>query len=602
MTRSAFALLRRTLSYLRPYRGRFAGGVSLTLVGIALDLLKPVPLAIILDVVLGDGAMPRWIAPMVADMSTVAHLSLAALAIVVLTVARGAATLAANYLTIDTGQRMVNDVRTALYAHLQKLSLKFHHQQQTGDLLFRVMADTFSAQGLVMNGFLPLASAAVMLVGMFTVMWRYDWELSLVALLVCPPLYIAVNRLGGRIHQHASASREAESALYARAENAIGAVKLMQAYGREERAVAEFREGSERSLALSLRLYSAQTAFGLVVDGVLAAGTAALVWIGAMHVLHGELQVGALMIFLSYLKDLYAPIQNISANLAEIALSRAGLDRVFAVLDIRPDIEDAPGAKDLPIVSGQVRFEDVSFEYEAGHPVLKRVDLTIQPGECVALVGRTGAGKSTLASLLLRFFDPQKGRVTIDGHDLREVTLRSLRRQLTLMLQEPILFHMTVTENITFGAPVPFETVRDAARRAEAEDFILRLPQGYDTVIGEDGVTLSGGQRQRLALARALLREAKVVILDEPTSSLDVKTESQVWRNVESLLHGRTSIIIAHRLSTARRADSIVVLDGGQIVEHGTHRELLERNGAYAEMWRQSGEGDERVVAFPGLR
>jgi len=602
MTGSAFALLRRTLSYLRPYRGRFAGGVSLTLVGIALDLLKPVPLAIILDVVLGDGAMPRWIAPMVADMSTVAHLSLAALAIIVLTVARGAATLAANYLTIDTGQRMVNDMRTGLYAHLQKLSLKFHHQQQTGDLLFRVMADTFSAQGLVMNGFLPLASAAVMLVGMFAVMWRYDWQLSLVALLVCPPLYIAVNRLGGRIHQHASASREAESALYARAENAIGAVKLMQAYGREERAVAEFREGSERSLALSLRLYSVQTAFGLVVDGVLAAGTAALVWIGAMHVLHGELQVGALMIFLSYLKDLYAPIQNISANLAEIASSRAGLDRVFAVLDIRPDIEDAPGAKDLPVVRGQVRFEDVTFEYEAGHPVLKRVDLTIQPGECVALVGRTGAGKSTLASLLLRFFDPQKGRVTIDGHDLREVTLRSLRRQLTLMLQEPILFHMTVTENITFGAPVPFATVKDAARRAEAEDFILRLPQGYDTVIGEDGVTLSGGQRQRLALARALLREAKVVILDEPTSSLDVKTESQVWRNVESLLHGKTSIIIAHRLSTARRADSIVVLDGGQIVEHGTHRELLERNGAYAEMWRQSGEGDERVVAFPGVR
>jgi ATP-binding cassette, subfamily B, bacterial len=602
ITGSVFALLRRTLVYLQPYRGRFASGVLLTLGGIALDLLKPVPLAIVLDVVLGDGKLPGWLMPAMGGMSPVALLTWSALAIVLVTIARGAATLAANYLTIDTGQRMVNDMRTALYAHLQKLSLKFHHQQQTGDLLFRVMADTFSAQGMVMNGFLPLVSAAVMLVGMFTVMARYDWQLSLVALLVCPPLYVAVSRLGGRIHHHASASREAESALYARAENAIGAVKLMQAYGREEHAVAEFREGSERSLALSLRLYSLQTAFGLAVDAVLAVGTAVLVWIGAMHVMQGQLQIGGLMIFMSYLKDLYAPIQNISANLAEIASSRAGLERVFAVLDIRPDIEDAPGAKDLPAVRGQVRFEDVTFEYEPGHPVLKRVDLTIQPGERVALVGRTGAGKSTLASLVLRFFDPQKGRVTIDGHDLREVTLRSLRRQLTLMLQEPILFHTTVTDNVAFGAPVPQGKVQDAARRAEAEDFILRLPQGYDTVIGEDGVTLSGGQRQRLALARALLREAPIVILDEPTSSLDVKTESQVWRNVEALLQGKTAIVIAHRLSTARRADRIVVLEGGQIVEHGTHGELLERNGAYAEMWRRGGEDDERVVAFPGAR
>ena len=602
MPGGAFALLRRTLIYLRPYRLRFAGGVSLTLLGIALDLLKPLPLAIVLDVVLGSQALPSWLAPVLGGAGPVALLSWAALAIVLLTIGRGAATLAANYLTIDTGQRMVNDLRTGLYAHLQKLSLKFHHQQQTGDLLFRVMADTFSAQGMVMNGFLPIVSAALMLAGMFVVMVRYDWQMSLIAVLVCPVLYLCVSRLGGRIHRHASASREAESALYARAENAIGAVKLMQAYGREEHAVREFREGSERSLALSLRLYSVQTAFGLVVDGVLATGTAALVFIGALHVMRGELGLGGLTIFLSYLKDLYGPIQNISANLAEIASSRAGLERVYAVLDIKPDIEDAPGARDLPAVRGQIRFEDATFAYEAGHPVLKRIDLTIQPGERVALVGRTGAGKSTLASLVLRFFDPQSGRVTLDGHDLREVTVRSLRSQLTLMLQEPILFHTTVTENISFGAPVPFEKVREAARRAEAEDFILRLPHGYATVIGEDGVTLSGGQRQRLALARALLREAPIVILDEPTSSLDVKTESQVWRNVESLLQGRTAIVIAHRLSTARRADRVVVLDGGQIVEHGTHGELLERGGIYADMWRRGGEDGDRVVAFPGAR
>jgi ATP-binding cassette subfamily B protein/subfamily B ATP-binding cassette protein MsbA len=591
-----FAVLRRALQYLRPYRPRFLGGVALTGTGILLDLVKPLPLAIVIDVVLGHGALPRWLQPFLGGAGNVTLLSIAAGAIVIVTFLRGAVTVAANYLTIETGQRMVNDLRTEIWAHLQKLSLKFHHQQQTGDLLFRVMADTYSAQGMVMNGFLPLCSAAVMLLGMFTVMLQYDWQLSLVALIVCPPLYLAVNRIGHHIHRHASASREAESALYARAESTIGAVKLMQAYGREDRAVAEFREGSERSLALALRLYSAETVFGLVVDCVLAVGTAALVWLGAIHVMQGRLQVGDLLIFLSYLKDLYAPIQNISANLAEISSSRAGLERVFSVLDVVPDITDAPGAKPLPQARGEVRFENVTFAYEDGYPVLRNVDLAIPAGQRVALVGRTGAGKSTLASLALRFFDPQEGRVRIDGHDLRDVTLRSLRSAITLMLQEPILFHTTVTENVAFGADVSMDAVREAAQRAEAHEFIAALPQGYDTVIGQDGVTLSGGQRQRLALARALLRQAPIVILDEPTSSLDVKTESQVWENVERLLDGRTAIVIAHRLSTARRADRIVVLDHGLVVEQGTHDELLAANGAYAEMWRRDGARNLHAV------
>jgi ATP-binding cassette subfamily B protein/subfamily B ATP-binding cassette protein MsbA len=578
-------MFRRTLVFLKPHRLRFGGGVALNLLGIALDLVKPVPLAIVLDVVLGDAPPPSWFPDALARLGNVALLSVAAGAIVVVTFLRGACTVASAYLTIDTGQRMVNDLRTGLYAHLQKLSLKFHNKQQTGDLLFRVMADTFSAQGMVMNGFLPLASATVMMVGMFFVMMRYDWQLAVVALIVCPPLYIVVQRLGGRIHQHAAASREAESALYASAESTIGAVQLVQAYGREAGAVAAFREGSEKSLALSLRLYSSETLFALVVDCVLAFGTAALVWLGAMHVLQGTLRIGDLTIFLSYLKDLYTPIQSISANLAEISSSRAGLERVFAVLDIRPDIEDAPGARPLPPARGQVRFESVTFAYDEGRPVLHGIDLVIEPGERVALVGRTGAGKSTLASLLLRFFDPQDGRVSVDGHDLRDLTLSSLRQQMTLMLQEPILFHTTVRENIAFGSAAPLEAVRAAAKRAEAESFILELPQGYDTVIGEDGSTLSGGQRQRLALARALLRSAPIVILDEPTSSLDLRTESHVWKNVETLLEGKTALVIAHRLSTARQADRIVVIDHGRIVEQGTHEELLARGGEYAEMW-----------------
>jgi ATP-binding cassette subfamily B protein/subfamily B ATP-binding cassette protein MsbA len=600
------ALLARVHAYLRPHRARFAGGVSLTLGGIALDLVKPLPLALVLDVVLGEEPLPQWLHPALGGAGPLTLLSLAAAAIVVVTFLRGAVTVGSNYLTIDVGQRMVNDLRTALYAHLQKLSLRFHHRQQTGDLLYRVMADTYAAQGLVMNGALPLASAAVMLVGMFAVMMAYDWQLALVALVVCPPLYVAITRITGRIHRHATASREAESALYARAERTIGAVKLVQAYGREQGAVDEFRQGSERSLALSLRLYSTETVFALVVDSVLSLGTAALVWLGALHVMEGRLNIGDLTIFLSYLKDLYNPIQSISQNLAEISSSRAGLERVFGVLDVRPDIQDAPGARPLPPVAGRVRFESVSFAYDDGRPVLRQVDLDVAPGEKVALVGRTGAGKSTLAGLVVRFFDPQEGRVTIDGHDLREVTLASLRRQVTLMLQEPILFHGSVSENIVFGAEATPERVRDAARRAEAEAFILRLPQGYDTVLGEDGATLSGGQRQRLALARALLRDAPVVILDEPTSSLDLDTESRVWRQVEALLEGRTAIVIAHRLSTARRADRIVVIEEGRVVEQGTHDELLTRGGAYAGLWARHGasarsETDPPLVAAAGV-
>ncbi len=592
-------LVGRAVGYLRPHRGRFLGGVGLTLVGILLDLAKPIPLAIVLDVVLGGKNIPGWLPATFEHFQRTTLLALAALGIVVVTAARGAAAVASNYLTIDTGQRMVNDLRTELYAHLQKLSLRFHNQQQTGDLLYRVMSDTYSAQGLVMNGILPLASAAAMLGGMFAVMMSFDVSMSLVALVVCPPLYFAITRITGRIHAQATDSRAAESALYARAESTIGAVKLVQAYSREEGAIAEFRSGSERSLALSLKLYSTETVFALVVDSVLAVGTAALVWIGALHVLDGRLGIGELTIFLSYLKDLYAPIQSISQNLAEISSSRAGLERVFKVLDIEPDVRDAPHARPLPPVAGRVRFENVHFAYDDGRPVLAGIDLDIRPGERIALLGPTGAGKSTLASLLVRFYDPRAGRITVDGHDLRDVTVLSLRRQVTVMLQEQILFHTTIRDNIAFGTPRPIEEVRRAAERAEAHEFIERLPEGYDTVIGEDGSTLSGGQRQRLALARALLRSAPIVILDEPTSALDLDTEERVWSRVEEILEGKTTILIAHRLSSARRADRIVLLGDGTIVEQGSHAELLARGGRYARLWESHGNGSGALD--PGL-
>jgi ATP-binding cassette, subfamily B, bacterial len=558
-------LAQRIASYARPHRKRAAAGLGLTALGIALDLSKPLPLAVVVDAILSDEPSPWLLMPWFDEWGPVAQVSLAAAVIVLIAGCRAVVGLAADDLTGHVGQRMVGDLRISLFAHLQSLSLRFHAQQRTGDLLFRVMADAVAIQRLVLNGVLPLLRVAAMLAGMFLVLLWYDWLLAIVALVVCPPLYLTVRTLTARTRDQASASGTTE--------------------------------GVPRDRAPVTTV--------LVVESLLGLGTAAIVWFGALRVLAGTLTIGELIVALSYLRDLYQPLLNVSHNRAEIAAARVGLERVFTVLDVEADVEDEPGALPLSRSRGEIRFEHVSYAYDDGPPVLRDFDLHLAPGEHVAVVGRTGAGKSTLAALVLRFFDPQTGRVTIDGRDLRAVTVASLRRQVTLMLQEPIVFHATAFENIAWTARDPDPArVREAARQTEAEAFILALPGGYDVALGADGSTLSDGQRQRLALARTLVRDTPVVILDEPTSALDAETASTVWQNVEAQLRGRTVIVMASRLSTARRADRVVVLEAGAIVEQGTHDELMARRGAYFDLWRQDvvETARERPKARPGRR
>jgi ATP-binding cassette, subfamily B, bacterial len=539
-----FPLGRRIGGYAWPHRARVAAGLGLTAAVIVLDLAKPLPLALVLDTVLSDPPLAWRPEPWFEGGNPVTQIALAAAAIVLIAVCRGLVGLATHGLTTDVGQRMVNDLRIGVFAHLQSLALKSHAQWPPEDSLRRVTTDTSAIQRIVADGVLPVLRVAAMLLGMFVVMLWYDWFLALVALIVYPPLYVAAQTLMSRIRRQPG-----------------------------EAAPADSKTG---------------TLFVLVVDALLALGSAAIVGLGAQRVLAGALTIGELIVFLSYLRDLHQPIQNVSRNLAEITSSRAGLERVFSVLDLETDVRDRSGATPLPPSRGEIRFEHVSYAYDGGPPVLRDVTLHVAPGEHVALVGPSGAGKSTLTGLVLRFFDPQAGRLTIDDRDLREVTLTSLRRQVSLMLQDPIVLHATAFENIAWGAWNPdLARVREVARQTEAEAFILALPGGYDAVLGEDGSTLSGGQRQRLALARALMRDAPVVILDEPTSGLDMAMESTVWRYVDEQLRGHTVIVTTQRLSTASRADRIVVLENGSIVEQGTHAELLARRGRYFELWQQ---------------
>jgi ATP-binding cassette subfamily B protein len=580
------------LRALAPYKGRFFLALLQVAAISLLELAKPWPLKIVLDSVLPHRPLswlPGWESQEI--------LALAALGLVAVYTALGALQVWNNYTTIAIGQQMVADLRSRLYHHLQRLSLSFYTRASVGDLIYRVTSDTYAIQTLAMNGLFPILASSCLLTGMFVVLARMDWFLTILAAMVCPILLLVLAQMDRRLAVVAREARDRESRVYEHVQQTLSAMKVVQAFSKENEEHAVFADRSNASLRWHLRLYTLQTAFAASTGILLALGTAGVLWFGAHRVWAGAFSAGDMVVFVSYLASLYAPLHAILATYGTVQGARAGLARVMEILATEPAVRE--GRHRFPSrPTGHVRFERVSFGYEPGQWTLEDIDFEVRPGEIVAIVGPTGAGKSTLVSLLPRFYDPQSGRITIDGIDIRELSLASLRGAISMVLQPPMVFPISVAENIAYGCPQASQAeIEQAARLAQAHEFIQRLPQGYDTVLGSQGATLSEGERQRLTIARALLRNAPILILDEPTSSVDVETEAQIMAALRALMRDRTTFVIAHRLATVQQANQILVLDRGRIVERGTFPQLLHQHGFFSRLYaRGLGQPQAEVV------
>jgi len=597
------AVLLKILPYLRAYRWQVIWALGQVFLIAGFELLKPWPLQIVVDYVLG-GKNPAADSPLrvLFSMPKAELLLLACVGMVLVNFGSGALTQLHYYTTIRVGQNMVNDLRGALYAHLQRQSLAYHGRQRIGDLMYRITADSFAVQTMIMNGILPILSAVILLGGMLVVLFPMDAVLTVVALTVVPVLFVLISSFNKKIVSISTEARERESRVYSLVQWTMSAIKIVQAFTREDDEHRRFLGASRESLNWSMRLYSWQTLYSGVVNLTIAAGTALVVYVGARAVMTGTLSLGQLLVFISYLAQLYTPINQITQSWGLIAGARVGARRVFEVLDTEPDLPS--GALFFPPegARGAIAWRGVSFRYVPETPVLDGIDLVVAPGMKIAVVGPTGAGKSTLLGLLPRFFDPIAGIVEIDGVDARDYQLKSLRSQIGMVLQPPLIFPLPVRDNIAYGRPGADDAaIQDAARRAHIHNRILELADGYETMVGESGVALSEGEKQRLTIARALLRDAPILILDEPTSALDVETEALVMAAIETLMQGRTTFIIAHRLSTIRTCDQIVVLRDGGIAERGTLDELLRRNGVFAGYYRMQSLTDEAIAPVVSL-
>jgi ATP-binding cassette, subfamily B, bacterial len=572
------SIYRRVLHYYRPFWGKTIIGLFLSLVGIGLNLLKPWPFKIIVDDFLRPTPAAR------GDWRT--WVPLLCLALVVIQVAWGIINWITNYLFVKIGLQALLKVRTDLYSHLQRLSLKFHDARRSADSSFRVAYDSQSIQTIYNKGFTNIFASVIALIGTFIVMLRLDWVLTLLSLAIVPLIVGAIYFFARRIRSESTSIQEHESAVLAQAQEGLSSIRMVHAFGREDFEVMQFHQQAQQSLQANLRLTLTNVNSALVISTLMVIGTAAMYYVGTLHVLAGTLSLGSLLVFSAYLLMLYQPLESLTYTAWAMEGATAGAKRCFEVLDSQDDVRDSPNAVDISSAKGAIAFRSVDFGYAENRIVLRDINLSIAPNQIVGLVGGTGAGKSTLLSLVPRFYDPTTGSVMLDGRDVREITKKSLRAQIAIVLQDTLLFSTTVRENIAYGRPDATEAeIIEAARRAQADEFIRQLPQGYSSLIGERGGHLSVGQRQRIGIARAFLKNAPILLLDEPTSALDPSTEAAIMETIKELMRGRTTLIATHRLATIHNLDQIIVLDHGRIIEQGRGPELLARGGVYAKLY-----------------
>jgi ATP-binding cassette subfamily B protein len=582
---------------LRPYRWQLVVAFVAILAESATDLLEPWPLKIVFDYVFGAKPMSGWLSGLigrVVGLDKLSVLNFAAAAVILIAVVSAVSTYAEKYLTTSVGQRVMHDLRLTLYNHIQRLSLAYFAQQKTGDLIVRMTSDIDAVQDFVSSALLGIIVNCLTLLGMLGVMFYLDWRFTLISLSVAPALFFVVYTFTRRIKTNTRAVKKKEGEIASVVQESLTAVRLIKAFAREDYESQRLDEKSLESVEMALLARSVKAKLAPFVELIVAAGTCLVLWYGARLVLTGQISSGALIVFILYLGKMYKPMRDLSKMTDTISKAQVGFERIREVLQTESQVRDLPRSRRAPPFKGRIEFERVTFGYEPGRPILKDVSLTVEPGQFIALVGPTGGGKTTLMSLIPRFYDPEEGRVKIDGADVRSFKLRSLRDQISYVLQETYLFRATVWENIAYGKPSASrsEIVR-AARLANAHEFITRLHEGYDTVIGERGETLSGGQRQRITIARAIIRDTPILLLDEPSSGLDAESEELVFEALARLMEGKTSVVIAHRLATVMRAELIFVVEDGSIVESGTHDELLARGGLYSRLYEIQFKGQE---------
>jgi ATP-binding cassette subfamily B protein len=581
-------LLMWTLSFLRPYKTRVALLVVLLLSEIGLGALQPWPLAVIIDYVFENHPVPepyaRWLLA-IHGGDRFALLIALVCAGVLLQVTNQLVSAYGTQVQVDTGQRMVYDLRRRLFEHLSSLGLHHHITTSTADAVYRVDVDAYAIENLVMSGIFPLATSITSLAVMFAILLRLNVTIALLSLTVVPFMYLCLRYYTSTLVTREERVKELETKLLERLYETFGAIRLVKSFARELHELRRYAAAGEKTMDARIAITWQSSLFSVVVSTITILGTALVVVVGGTYVMRGRLKIGELTVVISYLAAVYGPLSAIAHTTGQLQGALAGAKRVRAMFALIPETIDVRGAREATDIKGHIQFEDVGFTYPDGTNVLHGIAFEAKPGEMVALVGLTGAGKTTLVSLIPRFYDASHGRVLIDGEDVHKYRIRSLREKIAIVLQDPVLLSGTITDNLRYGRlDAAAEEIEDAARAAHAHEFISRLPKKYDTEIAEAGGGLSGGERQRLSVARAILKNAPVLILDEPTSSLDAISEEIVFAALRRLRAGRTTIVIAHRLSTVRDADRILVLDGGRIAAQGRHEELLKTSQLYRRM------------------